>query len=53
MTTMDLALQPLPQGTAAASDDIAAKRGRGAAFVRGLKLVVLTVVSPASPLGDQ
>ena len=44
MTTMDLALQPLPQGTAAGSDDIAAKRGRGAAFVRGLKLVVLTVV---------
>ena len=37
-------LCPLPQGTAAGSDDIAAKRGRGAAFARGLKLVVLTVV---------
>jgi len=44
MNTMDLALQPLPQGTAAGSDDIAGKRGRGAAFVRGSKLVVLTVV---------
>ncbi len=44
MNTMDLALQPLPQGTAAGSDDVAAKRGRGAAFVRGSKLVVLTVV---------
>jgi len=44
MTTMDLALQPLVQGTAAGSGDIAGKRGRGAAFVRGSKLVVLTVV---------
>ncbi len=44
MNTMDLALQPLAQGTAAGSGDVAAKRGRGAAFVRGSKLVVLTVV---------
>ncbi len=44
MTTMDLAPQPLVQGTAAGSGDIAGKWGRGAAFVRGSKLVVLTVV---------
>ncbi len=44
MTTMDLAPQPLVQGTAAGSGDIAGKRGRGATFVRGSKLVVLTVV---------
>jgi len=44
MNTMDLAPQPPAQGTAAGSGDIAGKRGRGAAFVRGSKLVVLTVV---------
>ncbi len=44
MNTMDLAPQPLAQGTAAGSGDVAGKWGRGAAFVRGSKLVVLTVV---------
>jgi len=44
MNTMDLAPQPPAQGTAAGSGDVAGKWGRGAAFVRGSKLVVLTVV---------